>query len=319
MAVSTEPIGIIALSPGAGARDEERLPATAAHAATCPLCGGTAGCPAPDDRTASIRGVVRLCRCGACGFVFAADAADAGTEDGYYDSMGGYQRFVEVKKDEWRALFRDLARLAPGRRLLEVGCARGHALALSREMGWVPCGIEISRDDAARARADFGLSVWSGTLETCPFDDGSFDVITMWSVIEHIARPLPALRACRRLLAPGGLLSVATCNVDSAAAASAGPDWSMFRLPGHVSFFSPPTMRRALAACGFEVVRLETGLGGRPVNVDPAARRRLTARRVASRVAGRLGIKEPLRRAILALSPELRERGEFMNIVARGK
>ncbi|HUU68825.1 MAG TPA: class I SAM-dependent methyltransferase [Planctomycetota bacterium] len=277
----------------------------------CPLCGRVGHGLLYTLESGEIR------RCGECGFVFARGLQAAESDEGYYDSVGGYERFVEAKADEWRELFRDLAERTQGRRLLEIGCARGYALALARESGWLPFGVETSAGDAAFARERFGLHVHRGTVDTCPFPSGAFDVIIMWSVIEHIADPLAALRACRRLIRPDGLLSIHTPNTGSAVAATLAANWKMLRMPGHVSFFGPGTMRMALRKCGFEVLRLGTGLGSSPVDIDPHARRKFSFRKAASTIVTRLGLKEPLREMIYAVQPRLREQGEFMAVLAK--
>lgn len=279
----------------------------------CPLCG------AANNHTEHTIEEVEIRNCDECGFVFALGGAAEDTEEGYYESMGGYERFLAVKRPEWRELFEGLARRTNGRKLLEVGCARGYAMAVAREMGWMPYGVEVSGEDVEFARSRLDLQVHHGTPADCTFDDASFDVVILWSVIEHISEPLPALRDCRRLLKPGALLSIATCNVGSVVAREAGREWSMYHLPGHVSFFMPATMRYALGNAGFEITELKTGLGTRPVDVDPKARGRLSARKVAARFTSSVGLKEPLRQVIYKLKPALRERGEFMSVIARNR
>jgi len=277
----------------------------------CPLCGRTG------SHTKHVLARSEIRRCAQCGFVFAYGAPPDTAEEGYYESMGGYEQFLAAKKPEWRALFRDLARRTKGRKLLEVGCARGYALATARETGWLPRGVELSIDDTVFARQKFGLDVYHGTVESCPFEEDSFDVIIMWSVIEHIADSGSALRACRRLLKPGGLLSIHTCNVDSIVAWETRRNWTMYHMPGHVSFFSPATMRNALDKTGFEIVMLKTALGAKPVDVDPEKRCKPSLRRALAGVAAGLRLKEPLREAIYMFRPYLRDHGEFMAVVAR--
>jgi len=277
----------------------------------CPLCGKVC------FESAWALDTVEVRRCEQCGFAFASRGDGAECEAGYYQSMGGYEQFVEVKKAVWRELLHDLGTRTAGRRLLEVGCARGYALALAREYGWLPHGVEVSREDAAFAQLRFGLSIHHGTVESCTLAKESFDVVLMWSVIEHIPDPISALRACRRLLKPGGLLSIHTCNAASKAAAAMGRKWSMYHLPGHVSFFNTGTIRQALSKAGFSVERLETGLGGTPVDVNPAARSQLTPRRAVAYVASALGLKDTLREMICLMQPKLREQGEFISVLAR--
>lgn len=295
-------------------RTVQELPGTTLSFDTkiiCPLCSRTG------SHVKHVLDHHEIRRCGKCGFVFAWGEPEVSYEAGYYESLGGYERFLAAKVPEWRALYRGLARRTEGRKLLEVGCARGYALALAREVGWLPHGVEVSGDDAMFARSKFGLKVHHGTVQSCPFEEGSFDVVTMWSVIEHMTDPATALEACSRLLKPGGLLSIHTCNVDSSVAWEARRDWSMYHLPGHVSFFSPATMRDALDRTGFEAEELKTALGSRPVNVDPNARSRPSLRKVVAGIASTLRLKEPLREFICILRPYLRDQGEFMAVIAR--
>jgi protein-L-isoaspartate O-methyltransferase len=57
-----------------------------------------------------------------------------------------------------------LLSFAPKRKVLEVGCARGHTLALMRGLGWETSGIELSPFAAASAKQIFDLTVHQGTL-----------------------------------------------------------------------------------------------------------------------------------------------------------
>jgi len=285
-------------------------PAAETAAIACPVCGAYDHSLLHSVQRADIH-----C-CAGCGFVFAAACRDAESEDGYYETLGGYEQFIAAKQPEWRRLFRDLMHHAPDKRLLEVGCARGYALALARRMGWLPSGVEVSAGDVAFARSRFGLIVHHGTVETCPFEPGSFGAVTMWSVIEHIADPISALRACHALLRPGGAISVHTCNAGSTVAEELGGRWSMFNLHGHLSFFTAETLAGAVEQAGFSIIECKTGLGSRPVDIDPAARSRPSLRKVLANTASAMGVKEPIRRMIYALSPAARGKGEFVALLA---
>jgi 2-polyprenyl-3-methyl-5-hydroxy-6-metoxy-1,4-benzoquinol methylase len=101
-------------------------------------------------------------------------------------------------------------------RLLDVGCGNGSYLSLMRTLGWDVAGVDVDPQAVAVCRAR-GLSVFPGTLEEASFPDGSFDVITMNHVIEHVSDPLALLRECYRILSPGGYVGIVTPNVKSLA------------------------------------------------------------------------------------------------------
>jgi hypothetical protein len=75
-------------------------------------------------------------------------------------------------------------------------------------------------------------------------------VITLWSVMAHLPRPVDDLRMLRGLLAPGGVLLILTVNANSLRLKASGADWNGFT-PNHLKFFSPATLRLALEQAGF--------------------------------------------------------------------
>lgn len=98
----------------------------------------------------------------------------------------------------------------PPARVLEVGCAHGGYVALLNWAGYSAVGTEMSAEVAAFAEATFGVRVLSGPVEGLPLDPGSFDVVVLNDVIEHLPDPLGTLRACSRLLSPGGFFVIQT-------------------------------------------------------------------------------------------------------------
>lgn len=111
--------------------------------------------------------------------------------------------------------FRDYLQQFPiGRDLLDIGCGTGEFCCEASKLGWNPIGIELTEDAAALARARTGLPILSGNLTNeVLFPPASFDMITLWGVLEHVSDPEALLRACIRLLRPNGLILLETPNV----------------------------------------------------------------------------------------------------------
>jgi SAM-dependent methyltransferase len=144
-------------------------------------------------------------------------------------------------------------------RLLDVGCATGFFLDLARGKGWEVVGTEVSEFGAQVARERFGLDVRLGTLEDLRLDTGSFDCVTMWDVIEHVADPTRELEEVRRILRAGGVLSLITPDVGSPVARALGSRWEEFRrVREHIYFFSRRTMAELLRKAGFEILKAES-------------------------------------------------------------
>ncbi len=96
---------------------------------------------------------------------------------------------------------------APGRRLADVGGGTGnYALALRLE-GWKPVVVDRSPEMLARAKAK-GLATVQADAQQLPFDDRTFDAVTMISMLHHVEDRPAALIEAHRILRPGGRLAL---------------------------------------------------------------------------------------------------------------
>jgi SAM-dependent methyltransferase len=137
-----------------------------------------------------------------------------------------------------------------GKRVLDVGCAGGAFLVAAREMGFDPHGVEPSRWMSDFGRRTYDLDIKAGILEAGMFPDHSFDVITLWDVIEHLPDPHDTLTLIHRLLKPNGLLLVNYPDIASIAARVLGKRWP-FWLSVHLLYYTPKTMFQQLERAGF--------------------------------------------------------------------
>jgi 2-polyprenyl-3-methyl-5-hydroxy-6-metoxy-1,4-benzoquinol methylase len=82
---------------------------------------------------------------------------------------------------------------------------------------------------------------------------GGFDVITLWSVLAHLPRPVEDLSRLRALLAPDGVLLINTVNANSLLLKAYGTRWGGFTR-NHLIFSSPITLPALLHKAGFAAV-----------------------------------------------------------------
>ena len=126
-----------------------------------------------------------------------------------------YDRMAEIDGEHWwfsarrkiiDSLIRNKIAPAPGARILEVGCGTGSNLAVLQRFGIVDA---IEPDDGARALAASrsGIAVKGGLLpDGVEIEDGTYDLIVLLDVLEHIPDDLGTLRALKPKLRPGGRL-----------------------------------------------------------------------------------------------------------------
>jgi SAM-dependent methyltransferase len=138
--------------------------------------------------------------------------------------------------------------------LLDVGCGRGILPALFRERGWTAMGTQLSRTAAEAARSRYGVEVLVGELPELDLPEAAFHVVTFFHVLEHLDRPEAYLRKARELLVQGGLLVVEVPNFASPGFRFLGTRNFCTDYPNHLVFFTPASLSRMLARCGFSVV-----------------------------------------------------------------
>jgi SAM-dependent methyltransferase len=131
----------------------------------------------------------------------------------------------------------------PGR-LLDIGCGSGLFLKCAIDAGWEAEGIDPSSGHCASARSIPGLNsrIHETTLKYARLPAASFDVVTMWDVLEHVPDPICFLKDAGSFLKSGGVLFAKVPNLDSIQARVLGWKWPML-LPEHLNYFNSGSLR----------------------------------------------------------------------------
>jgi len=144
-------------------------------------------------------------------------------------------------------------------RLLDIGAATGFFMNIAKKRGFEVHGVELS-DFAAKQGREKGLDIVSGDLFTKKFSENSFDVVTMFDVLEHVGDPKTILEEVRRILNQGGLLVLSTPDAQSLWARLWGGNWQLIIPPEHIHYFSQKNLADYLSKSGFKV-ELNTKIG----------------------------------------------------------
>jgi len=159
--------------------------------------------------------------------------------------------------------------LQPTPRLLDVGCGAGILLARAKAQNFICEGVEICEALAKSAQERVGCKIHRAFLGDLNLPDNSFDIVTLYDLIEHLEDPVQEIRHAYRLLHPGGIVFVLTPNNDALIRRIA--QWS-YKLTfhqyqralrtlyysKHLSYFSADSLRGLLHRVGFQVLRTET-------------------------------------------------------------
>lgn len=156
-----------------------------------------------------------------------------------------------IAREKFRREQMYLNELAPGK-LLDVGCGDGSFLNQMRTCGWAVDGIDFDGQAIVTAQKKYGLKLRHGDLREAGLPADYFDAVTMSHVIEHVTDPAGLLSEIRRVLKPGGHLTLTTPNVSSLGHRKFGGCWFGVDAPRHLNLFSGVALSQLARRAGFE-------------------------------------------------------------------
>ena len=128
-------------------------------------------------------------------------------------------------------------------KLLDIGCGVGDFIHVAEQQGWKCLGVEPSDDAKAIARKRIKANIInSELLEDIP--DESFDVITMWHVLEHVDDLKWKIEQLRRLIKPNGRIVIAVPNYKSYDGQFYKELWAAYDVPRHLNHFNKQTITK---------------------------------------------------------------------------
>lgn len=141
-------------------------------------------------------------------------------------------------------------------RILDIGCGAGDFLSVAKNNGWAIEGVEPNQEARKYTAEKLGKQIFS-IEEFNLLNDHSFDVITMWHVLEHVEDINQQALELQRLLKPGGRLIIALPNICSFDAEHYGKYWAGWDVPRHLFHFSFTSIQSLLKKHGFLFLKRE--------------------------------------------------------------
>lgn len=219
----------------------------------------------PDDVKNNFRSsgdeilVDQLVRCRSCGLQYLTPRLKSDVVITGY-SEGTDEVFISQNAARERTFAKNLdliERLVSQKgRILDIGTAGGAFLGIAKQRGWEVAGCEPNRWLAEWGSGHYGITIQPGTIFDMQLPDASFDVVTLWDVLEHTPDPKSVLLECRRLLKPEGLLVVNYPDIGASISRLMGRKW-VFLLSVHLYYFTVETIQKMLAETGFETTKMK--------------------------------------------------------------
>ena len=206
-----------------------------------------------------------ICRCEKCGFLFTNPRPSAAELPAYYqsteyishsNSSQGIQNtlYQWVRKYTLGRKYKLILSQQKGSRILDIGCATGEFLNYFKRRKWETFGIEPDAQARQMGISNYALSIEDEDyLHKLP--DASFDVITLWHVLEHVPLLNERIDQLQRLLSPGGILFIAVPNPASADAKYYGSFWAAYDVPRHLYHFTQDTITLLFSKHAFGLVQ----------------------------------------------------------------
>jgi SAM-dependent methyltransferase len=143
-----------------------------------------------------------------------------------------------------------------GARLLEVGSGMGHLVG-QLEDTFETYGMDVNHWAMKQSRSAVKkTSLQTASAQELPYQDGTFNVVIIKHIVEHLPEPETAIREIGRVTEPGGTLILATPNLDSLLKPWKGDRWIGYQDPTHISLKPPAEWLGYIRGAGFHPLKV---------------------------------------------------------------
>lgn len=198
----------------------------------------------------------RILKCLHCGLVFNETRHDAEKLLDFYSDVEDptYLKNIDSRFKTFRYNFEKIKpRLPASGKLLDIGSYCGVSLKVAHENGFETLGVEPSKWAARYSEEVMQERVFQGTLRDLPAEEGPFDIITMWDVMEHLPHPVEEMKRIHSRLKPGGVFVFSTLFIDNWYPKIMKERWPWY-MDMHLFYFTLDALSQLLTKAGLELV-----------------------------------------------------------------
>ena len=240
------------------------------HYTRCPVCSSSDIARFFSAKDYTVSGEkFEIFQCNDCRLRFTQDPPDAASISRYYKSQE-YISHTDTSKGLINKLYRSVRKKALKQkrrlveretgikqgRILEVGSGTGSFAAEMKNAGWQVTGLEPDAD-ARRVAEEVNAIKLLQADELFKLSPGSYDVIALWHVLEHVHELSAYLKQFKALLKENGKLIVAVPNYPSLDATVYKQYWAGYDVPRHLYHFSPQSIQKLMVKEGLKVIGIK--------------------------------------------------------------
>ncbi len=205
-------------------------------------------------------------KCGECGFLFTNPRPKKDQISAYYKSEdyishsnksnGLFASLYQLsRKINLSAKYSIISRHSKNGKALDIGSGTGHFLNYLQKKKWNVQGIEPDENAAKFARANFNLQIDS-EKELSVLEKKSFDLISMWHVLEHVHDLNQRMTEIRELIKQDGLVILALPNPESFDAKHYVKFWAAYDVPRHLYHFTKKDILHLAEKHNFKIEKI---------------------------------------------------------------
>lgn len=217
----------------------------------CPICHN---CHQPRQIAVKFAMTISIAECAECRIAYQTPQPSTEASHAYMNMRwSSSQTYVADRSSQLRRAGKQLQLVnrfcKPPSRVLDFGAGSGAFVHIARQAGFSVTGVETSDTAIARAREFYGVEFAKGV------DGSTFDVVTLWDVVEHLRDPVGTLDMLRKHMNPGGRIFLETGNFENWTRLASGDSWGLY-LFDHEYYFTPASLEVILNRAGYKDFRL---------------------------------------------------------------
>lgn len=207
--------------------------------------------------------------CKKCGIIFTYPRPSKDWISDVHRNLNDFEFFTIDHAKKWEASYQKGISIISAHkrsgRLLDVGCGSGYFADLAKNAGFEVTGTDVAKSAVEFASKNFPLKIHHGDMAELKLEPRSFDIVTLWNVLEHMLDPVETMRACHNVLENNGIIYLETPNAELLRLSAHSR--LLLNLRGglrgnsslvsweHLNYFSPHTLKLLLTTTGFKIVK----------------------------------------------------------------